>query len=104
MMAAPNLALSFPGPFEILLLFLFLAVPAAVILVVMRAGARPQRPSAFPVLPTSEADGPGSYRVVGVDRNTRADRDLVIEAQSRENARVKAELDGIVVTAVTKKA
>jgi hypothetical protein len=42
--------------------------------------------------------------VSGVDKNSRGDREVVIEAASRANAQVKAELDGIVVTSVTKSA
>jgi hypothetical protein len=48
----------------------------------------------------AQPDGPGSYRVIGVDRTTREDKDITIEAASSDNARVKAELEGIVVTEV----
>jgi hypothetical protein len=48
----------------------------------------------------AQPDGPGSYRVIGVDRATREDKDITIEAASSDNARVKAELEGIVVTEV----
>ena len=55
-----------------------------------------------PVVPIAEPEGPGRYRVAGVDKNTRADREEVIQADSRANAQVKAELDGIIVTAVNR--
>ena len=48
----------------------------------------------------AQPDGPGTYRVIGVDRETKADKDVTLEAASSDNARVKAELDGIVVTEV----
>jgi hypothetical protein len=48
----------------------------------------------------AQPDGPGSYRVIGVDRATREDKDITIEAASSDNPRVNAELEGIVVTEV----
>jgi hypothetical protein len=48
----------------------------------------------------AQPDGPGTYRIIGVDRTTRQDKDITLEAASSENARVKAELDGMVVTEV----
>jgi hypothetical protein len=53
-------------------------------------------PPAFPVI----ADGPGRYRVSGVDRESKMDTSLVVRADSPENAKVKGELEGIVVTRV----
>jgi hypothetical protein len=97
------LAIAFPGPLEILILLILFAVPAAVVLLVVRGKKSGQPPrAAFPVVLTAEADGAGTYRVVGVDKNTRGDRELTIDAASRANAQVKAELDGIIVTSVTK--
>jgi hypothetical protein len=96
------IALGFPGPFEILILLVLIAVPAAVVLLVLRGKPQRRERPAFPIVPTAEADGPGKYRVVGVDKNTRADREMTVEAASRANARVKAELEGLIVTAVTK--
>jgi hypothetical protein len=97
------MAIAFPGPFELLILMVFIAAPIVVILALLRGMKRPAAPpAAFPVVTSAEADGPGSYRVVGVDRATRADRDVTIEAASRANAQVKAELDGMVVTSLTK--
>jgi hypothetical protein len=66
--------------------------------------ARRKRQEAFPALPIAESDGPGRYRAIGVDKTTRADRELIVEAASRANAQAKAELDGLVVTSVTKSA
>ena len=95
-------ALGFPGPLEILFLLILLAIPAALVLLVLRGKPPRRERPAFPVVPTAEADGPGRYRVVGVDKNTRADREISIEAASRANAQVKAELEGMIVTSVTK--
>jgi hypothetical protein len=53
-------------------------------------------PSAFPVI----ADGPGRYKVSGVDRESKMDTSFVVHAESAENARVKGELEGIIVTRV----
>jgi hypothetical protein len=66
-----------------------------------------KQPPAFPVIQAAAAssiptDGPGRYRVDGVDRATKMDATLHVEAQSAANARVKAELEGIIVTLVTK--
>jgi len=49
-------------------------------------------------------EGPGCYRIQGVDRNTMNDVTRDIRADSAANAKVKAELDGIIVTSVTKTA
>ena len=96
------LALSWPGPFEVIFLLVLLAVPAAVVLVLLRASRRREQVgSAFPVIPAgAEADGPGTYRVAGVDKVTRADREITVDAASRANAQVKAELEGLIVTSV----
>jgi hypothetical protein len=45
-------------------------------------------------------DGPGRYRVSGVDRESKMDTSLVLRADSAANAKVKAELEGVIVTAV----
>lgn len=47
-------------------------------------------------------DGPGRYRIHGVDQNTKNDVTRDIHADSLANAKVKAELNGIVVTSATK--
>jgi hypothetical protein len=99
------LALSWPGPFEALLLVLLLLVVIALPIIVLTVAfrlSRGKRQPAFPVLPSAEPDGPGRYRVIGVDKTTRADRELTVDAASRANAQVKAELEGIVVTNVTR--
>ncbi|HEY1923268.1 MAG TPA: hypothetical protein VGG44_11010 [Tepidisphaeraceae bacterium] len=64
-------------------------------------------PPGFPVIEvipeySPPTDGPGKYRIEGVDRKTEKDATLHIEADSAANAKVKAELHGIVVTAVVK--
>jgi hypothetical protein len=53
---------------------------------------------AFPV--QAIEDGPGKFRVVGVDRDSGMDVTDHIDAASAANAKVKAELRGIVVTRV----
>lgn len=67
------------------------------------------RPPGFPVVTvipdyTQPTDGPGRYRIEGVDRNTKNDATRDIHADSLANAKIKAELDGIIVTSVTKTA
>jgi hypothetical protein len=47
-------------------------------------------------------DGPGHYRIEGVDQNTKDDVTRDIHADSLANAKVKAELDGIIVTSIIK--
>jgi hypothetical protein len=94
------IAIGWPGPFEIIILLLFFAVPILVIFLVVRAATSRRSPQmGFPV---ALEDGPGSYRVSGVDKQTRADRSITVQAESRANAQVKAELDGMIVTNVTK--
>jgi hypothetical protein len=99
-------AFGMPGPCELaFLVALLLLIPAVVLLLMRGAFHRPQ-PGGFPVvakkIESTETDGPGTYRIVGVEKSTRADRDFTVEAASLANARVKAELYGIVVTQVTK--
>jgi hypothetical protein len=57
-------------------------------------------PSGFPVVQAESGDGPGRFRIAGVDRTSGADVTDHIAAESAANARVKAELRGIVVTKV----
>lgn len=52
--------------------------------------------------PVSVADGPGQYRVEGVHKQTKMDISKYVQADSAANAKVKAELDDIVVTSVKK--
>lgn len=94
-------AVAIPGPLEIILLLGVFAFSFIVLTLALRM-TRNKRTGAFPVIPTAEPDGPGSYLVKGVDRNSREDRQLTVTADSRANAQVKAELEGIVVTAITK--
>lgn len=61
-------------------------------------GAFPLEPEPIPV----EVDGPGRYRVVGVVKATGTDVKTYIDAESRANAAVKAELKGIAVTELVK--
>ena len=58
---------------------------------------------AQPALPVREGeDGPGWYRVIGVVRETGEDIDLRVDAMTMANAKVKAELKGVIVTQVRK--
>ncbi len=98
-----SLALGAPGPFEILILLLFFGVPILLIVWVVTKVSSPKLEArGFEATPVAYADGPGSYRVAGVDKQSRADRDIIVQADSRANAQVKAELDGIIVTSVIK--
>jgi hypothetical protein len=59
--------------------------------------------TALPALTVREGeDGPGRYRVVGVVRATGADTKMYVEAMSLANAKVKAELMGVIVTEIVK--
>ncbi len=70
--------------------------------------AKPPRSYGFPVIPQPVLpadpadDGPGRYRVIGVHRDTEEDVELVIDARTLANAKVKAELRGVIVTQVEK--
>lgn len=58
---------------------------------------------ALPVEPVTAAnDGPGRYRVVGVIKETGVDVKIHVEAVTMANAKVKAELKGVIVTAIEK--
>ena len=61
----------------------------------------PQNMNASPGLgPAPAAEGVRRFRVVGVNALNRADVDYVVDAASGENAKVKAELAGVIVTKV----
>ena len=96
------IALGMPVGAEWLCILAFLAVLAGSAVYVIRRnqamGGGGLGPMGFPVLPPT--DGPGRFRVAGVRRDTREDAVFTCEADSAANARVKAELDGIVVTDV----
>jgi hypothetical protein len=93
------IALGMPGVCELAVLAALALGIFVVVRLLVRKG-NSQLPSAFPVI--SLDDGPGSYKVRGVDKDTRADIERTIQADSRANAQVKAELDGIVVTSIDK--
>lgn len=61
----------------------------------MRTKPTSARSVGFPVQPVS-----GRFRVKGVDRESKMDCSSYYVADSEANARVKAELDGMVVTSV----
>lgn len=51
---------------------------------------------------SAPSDGPGRYRIQGVSRTTKQDATIDLHADSAANAKVKAELEDIVVTSVEK--
>ncbi len=57
--------------------------------------------SSFASSPSAVSEG-GRFRVSGVDKESGFDTSMVIDAESEANAKVKAELKGIVVTSVAK--
>ncbi len=70
-----------------------------------RAASEPKRrpalvsdDSLFAPAPTT--DGPGRFALYGVDRETAMDTRIVIDADSADNAKVKAELRGVLVTRI----
>jgi hypothetical protein len=67
----------------------------------------PPTPPGFPVIEvipeySPPTDGPGKYCIKGVDRETKMDTTLHIHAESAANAKVKAELEGVIVTSLQK--
>ena len=64
----------------------------------MPAGYAPE-PELPPAIATGN-HGPGRYKVSGVDRASKMDTSMVIHAESATNAKVKGELEGIIVTSV----
>jgi hypothetical protein len=50
--------------------------------------------------PAAVTPTPQTYRISGVRRDTRQDVTIDVQAESPENARVKAELDGVTVTKI----
>ncbi|MGA2439609.1 MAG: hypothetical protein ABSH08_01505 [Tepidisphaeraceae bacterium] len=64
-------------------------------------------PPGFPVVTRDAqyavpADGPGQYRIQGVHRQSKMDISKYIQADSAANAKIKAELEDIVLSSVTK--
>jgi uncharacterized membrane protein len=57
-------------------------------------------PTADRAFPVELIDGPGKFRVMGVDQTSGLDVTDHITADSQANAKVKAELRGIVVTRI----
>lgn len=54
------------------------------------------------IVPTDDEDAEGRFQVDGVDRETKMDTRWHCYAASAENAKAKGELEGIVVTRVTR--
>ena len=65
------------------------------------ASAFPVITHAVPAIPLAN-DGPGRYRIVGVVAATGTDTKMFIHAETLANAKVKAELRGVVVTEIVK--
>jgi hypothetical protein len=61
---------------------------------------RDNKKTAPPVVGRESPDGPGHYKIIGVDKESKLDTTWYVNAESRDNAKVKAELEGIVVTSV----
>ena len=55
-----------------------------------------------PTAPSIVVDGEGKYRVLGVDKASGMDTTWYTPASSAANAKIKGELQGIIVTEVTK--
>lgn len=71
----------------------------------VRAGMTKTRQDNLPGRRTGQLDaladnGPGLFKVTGVDRASKMDTTWNVEAMSVANAKAKAELEGIVVTEV----
>jgi hypothetical protein len=73
------------------------AIAVAIFFLVRHATRPPTmvNPHGFPV-----TDGPGRFRIVGVNKESKMDVTWYCEAQSSANAGVKAELEGIIVTRI----
>ena len=59
------------------------------------------QPNARPAIAIPN-DGPGRYRIIGVIAASGADTKMYIEAETLANAKVKAELKGVIVTDIEK--
>ncbi len=74
----------------------------ALIIVLIRAGVKGGMQSTTSKPAPAVIDGPGKFKVDGIDRDSRMDTTMHVVANSIANARAKAELEGVVVTAVTR--
>lgn len=90
-----------PGFGSLICLTAIAGIIAGVVLLIIYlskpSGTQSPYNSQFPAPPSNL---PGFYLVKGVDRNTRLDASLRIQAESEANARVKAELAGVIVTSI----
>jgi len=92
-----------PGFGSLICLAVFGGIIAGVVCLIVfisKQANPPQNPPFYPPFQNPPTNMPGTYLVKGVDRNTRQDTSLRIQAESEANARVKADLAGIVVTSV----
>jgi hypothetical protein len=89
-------------------LMVLLAVIIAVYVIVHQPPPKRERKSRARRQPPGDAQpsinpeycGPGKYKICGVDRESQMDTVWYCTAQSRDNAKTKAELEGIAVTQV----
>jgi hypothetical protein len=71
-----------------------------------RSPAPSPRPSPTPSLTVREerdvklAELPGRFQIIGVDRESKLDTTWTVNADNEANAKVKAELEGIIVTRI----
>ena len=96
------MGLHMPSWGELLCRGVGIALVVLLIVLVVRTTTRPSPPPLAHGFPLEPADGPGRYEVVGVNRESKLDTTWQCDAQSLANARVKAELEGIIVTSVRK--
>ena len=95
------LGFGMPMGAEWICILAFMGIIVAVAVVAILARGRRPAPHGSPVGPPS---GPGKFKVAGVRRDSRQDVVWFCEADSPANAQVKAELEGIIVTAVERQA
>jgi hypothetical protein len=95
------MGLHMPSLGELLCLLVALLLFAGLLVAILVPTLKGRNPSP-PAFPVVMPDGPGRYRITGVVKETRADTTWLCEAHSADNAKVKAELEGIIVTRVEK--
>jgi hypothetical protein len=96
-----QLGLGMPMGAEWICILAFMGIIVAVVVVAVLARVRRPAPHVFPIGPPS---GPGKFKVSGVNRDSRQDVVWYCDADSPANAQVKAELEGIIVTAIERQA
>ena len=64
-------------------------------------GGEPGTPRRFALIGQDRAAGASAFRVIGVMRETLKDVDIVVDAATPENARIKAEMIGVTVSQIS---